>query len=105
MMFSQNPYIIIQCIDANRLKHSLLLTADLLELGIPIIISLNAIDETAKKGMWIDSNVLSDILGVDVIESVTINKTGNEELKTAIGVAHLGKLSLNFGGIIADGLK
>ena len=55
MIFKEVPDVIIQCIDANQLKQSLILTADLLELQIPLIISLNAIDETAKRGVWIDS--------------------------------------------------
>jgi ferrous iron transport protein B len=55
MIFKEKPDIIIQCIDANQLKQSLTLTTDLLELGIPMVISLNAIDETARRGIWIDS--------------------------------------------------
>ncbi|MHC4147126.1 MAG: FeoB small GTPase domain-containing protein, partial [Planctomycetota bacterium] len=45
MIFKETPDIIIQCIDANQLKQSLTLSADLLDLGIPMLISLNAIDE------------------------------------------------------------
>lgn len=39
MIFKEKPDIIIQCIDANRLKQSLTLTSDLLELGLPLVIS------------------------------------------------------------------
>ena len=55
MIFSEKPDVIVQCIDANQLKQSLTLTTDLLELEIPMVISLNAIDETARRGIWIDS--------------------------------------------------
>ena len=55
LIFKDSPDIIIQCIDANQLKQSLTLTADMLDLEIPMVISLNAVDETAKKGLWIDS--------------------------------------------------
>ena len=64
LIFSERPDVLVQCIDANQLKQSLTLTADLLELGIPMVISLNAIDETTKKGVWIDSERLSRLLGV-----------------------------------------
>ena len=67
LIFSEKPDIIIQCIDANQLKQSLTLTGDLLELGIPMVISLNAIDETARRGVWIDSRGLSRRLGVPTI--------------------------------------
>jgi len=68
LLLSDRPDIIIQCIDANRLKQSLVLTADLLEFGIPMVVSLNAIDETTRRGMWIDSDKLSKMLGVPVVD-------------------------------------
>ena len=71
MIFKEAPDVIIQCIDANQLKQSLTLTADFLELGIPMVISLNAIDETARRGVLIDSDGLARILGVPVVESLT----------------------------------
>ena len=78
LLLSEKPDVIIQCIDANRLKQSLTLTADLLELGVPMVLSLNAIDETARKGMWIDSGELSNLLGVPVVESVAVNGKGSK---------------------------
>ncbi|MBW7992534.1 MAG: ferrous iron transport protein B [Planctomycetes bacterium] len=105
MIFSEKPDIILQCFDANQLKQSLTLTADLLELGIPMVISLNAIDETAKKGIWIDSAGLSHTLGVPVIESIAINGLGTKDLKAAIGKARRGKSNLQYGKLIDDGIS
>ena len=83
-IFSEKPDVIIQCIDANRLKQSFTLTADLLTLGIPLVISLNAIDETARRGTWIDSDGLSRILGIPVVESMAVHGQGTRELKEAV---------------------
>ncbi|MCK4787472.1 MAG: ferrous iron transport protein B, partial [Desulfobacteraceae bacterium] len=105
MIFSEKPDIIIQCIDANQLKQSLTLTADLLELGIPMVISLNAIDETARRGIWIDSGGLSRHLGVPVIESIAVNGLGTNQLKAAIGKARIGKWPVKYGDIIDDGIS
>jgi ferrous iron transport protein B len=105
MLFSENPDVIIQCIDANRLKQSLILTADLLELGIPMVIALNAIDETTKKGMWIDSAGLSRLLGVPVVESVAINGLGTDVLIDSIRRAKRGKLNLSYGKETEDGIS
>ncbi len=100
MIFSEKPDVIIQCIDTNRLKQSLVLTSDLLELGIPIVISLNAIDETMRKGIYIDSSGLSRFLGVPVVELMALHKKGTEELKDAIYNARNGKKSVRYGDII-----
>ncbi|MHC4487579.1 MAG: ferrous iron transport protein B [Planctomycetota bacterium] len=105
MIFKEKPDMIIQCIDANQLKQSLTLTADLLELGIPMVISLNAVDETARRGVWIDSGGLSRLLGVSVVESIAVNGLGTKELKGAISKARRGKRSLRYGEIVDDGIS
>ena len=104
MLFTERPEVIIQCIDANRLKQSLTLTLDLIELGLPLVISLNAIDETARRGTWINSSLLSQMFGVPVVESVAINGLGTAELKEAIGKARIGKREVNYGELIEDGI-
>jgi ferrous iron transport protein B len=87
MIFDERPDVIVQCIDSAKLKQSLMLTLDLLELEIPLIISLNSIDETAKRGIWIDSKELSRLLGIEVIESITTYGKGTNKLKLAISKA------------------
>jgi ferrous iron transport protein B len=103
-IFAEGPDVIIQCIDANRLKQSLTLTADLLTLGIPMVICLNAIDETARKGMWIDSGGLSRLLGIPVVESIAVYSQGTKELKKAVGTARTGKWEVRYGDVIENGL-
>jgi ferrous iron transport protein B len=105
MIFSEKPDVIVQCIDANLLKQSLTLTADLLELGIPMVISLNAIDETSRRGVWIDSDGLSRLLGVPVIESIAVNSLGTNQLKAAISKARIGEWPLKYGEIIDSGIS
>jgi ferrous iron transport protein B len=105
MIFKEAPDIIIQCIDANQLKQSLTLTADLLELGIPMVISLNAIDETARRGVWIDSDRLSHLLGIPVVESIAVNGLGTRELEGTISKARRGKLSLIYGEFVDGGIS
>ncbi len=105
LIFSEKPEILIQCIDANRLKQSLTLTADLLELGIPMVICLNAIDETARRGVWIDSRGLSSLLGVPTVESIAVKGIGTEELRDVIKRARRGRLDLRYGEIVEDGIS
>jgi len=97
LIFSEKPDVLVQCIDANRLKQSLILTSDLLELGIPVVVSLNAIDETTRKGVWIDSDGLSRLLGVPVVELMAMHGRGIENLKDAISKARNGRRSVRYG--------
>lgn len=84
IVFNHHPEIIIQVIEAGNLEHSLLLTSQLLELGIPMIIVLNMIDETARQGIRVNSRVLSELLSVPVIETIAIEGKGIESIKKAI---------------------
>lgn len=103
-IFRENPDVIIQCIDANRLKQSLILTTDLLELGIPMVISLNAVDETLRKGIWIDSDGLSRQLGVPVVESMALQARGTRALLGALQRAAKGNRGISYGTIIESSL-
>ena len=84
LLLSDSPDLLIQCIDAGQLNQSLSLTADLLELGIPMVVCLNAIDETSKRGISVDSSLLSRMLTVPVVESVATQGRGTNALKAAI---------------------
>lgn len=105
LIFSENPDVIIQCMDANRLKQSLTLTADLLELEIPMVITLNSIDETSRRGVRVDPLVLSDILGVPVVETDAADGAGINMLKNAVKTAGKVKHSVRYGDVVEEGLS
>jgi len=48
------PDLIINVVDATNLERNLYLTVQLLELGIPVVMALNIIDEAEAKGYRID---------------------------------------------------
>ncbi len=85
--------ILLQCIDANQVKQSLSLTADLMELGIPMVIALNAVDETVQKGIRINAGVLSKMLGIPVVEIHSMEDRGTEKLKRAVTEAKVVRMS------------
>ena len=97
--------IIVQCLDANHLKQSLSLTAELTQLSIPMVLVLNAVDETLRKGMWIDSKRLSSIIGVPVVESIAIKGVGTNRLKQAIENARVPKSPVIFGDVMESALS
>lgn len=106
LVIHERPDLILQCIDANQLKQSLTLTGDLLELGIPLVISLNAIDETSRNGMWIDSGALAKALGVPVVETIATQGHGISELKEALAKANTPPPSpIKYGDTIEDALS
>ncbi len=72
--------VVVNVIDASQLGRSLPLTLELLELEIPVVVALNMVDEAKRKGIEIDAEKLSQILGVPVIPTVASHNTGVRKL-------------------------
>ncbi|MBT7767288.1 MAG: GTP-binding protein, partial [Bdellovibrionales bacterium] len=78
LIIKDKPDVIIQLLNSTKLEKSLLLTSQLMELGTPIILVLNFIDETHKKGIWINFDNLERLLGLTVVEAIATQKQGLE---------------------------
>jgi ferrous iron transport protein B len=76
----EQPDIILNVLDATRLERNLYLTLELLELDIPVIVSLNMIDEAKMIGVQIDAEGLANLLHVPVIPTSSQKGIGLEEL-------------------------
>ncbi len=105
LLLTDTPDILVQCIDANRLKQSLNLTLDLIDLKIPMVLTVNALDESNRKGVWIDSDKLSQTFGIPVVESIAVDGVGTNELKQEITNARIGKRLSFYGDIIEEGIS
>ena len=81
------PTAVINVIDAANLERNLYLTLQLLEMKVPIILVLNMMDVAHKKGMAIDCDKLSKIMGCPVIPMIARKKTGINQLKATLSKA------------------
>ena len=77
------PDLIIQVVDATSLETHLELTLELAQLGRPMIIALNMMDEAWKKGLYINIKALSTLLGVRLVPTVALMGKGISELFAA----------------------
>ena len=64
------PDLIIQVVDATALEPNLALSQELCQLGKPLVIALNRLDEAREKGIYINTAALSESLGVPVVPTV-----------------------------------
>lgn len=86
--------VIINVVDASRLGRSLELTLQLLELGKPIVLALNMIDEATYHGIEIDHDALAKHLGIPVVPTVGRYGHGLHELfQSTIAAASAGGMS------------
>lgn len=63
----EKPKGIINIVDATNIERNLYLTMQLLELGVPMVVALNMMDELRENGGSVLVNEMEEALGVNVI--------------------------------------
>jgi ferrous iron transport protein B len=76
--------LVVQVADARNLRRALMLTSQIADTGLPMILVLNMVDEAHARGITIDADGLSDHLGIPVIEAVAPEGRGVGELRDAL---------------------
>lgn len=79
--------VTVHVIDAKNLARSLPFTLQLAELGRPLVVALNMVDEAERRGVRVDAAALSARLGVEVVAVVAVEGRGVGALADAIARA------------------
>lgn len=85
--------VVVNIVNAVHLERDLFLTQQIIDMGIPVVVALNMVDEAQRQGIEVDNHLLSHLLGVPVIPTVAVEKRGLEELKEAINQAKVGHIN------------
>lgn len=72
--------VVLNIVDATNLERNLFLTLQLIELGKPVVLALNMMDEVEKLGQKIDVEMLEKQLGVPIVSITAKKKIGFSEL-------------------------
>ena len=109
-LVNQKPEVVINIVDASNLERNLYLAVQFLEMGIPICIALNMMDVAKKRGIKVDAEKLSTLLGVPVIPTVARTGRGKKELmQSAVEVVHqsneMASLKISYGADIDQALS
>lgn len=80
-IFNEKPDGIINIVDASNIERNLYLTLQLAELGLPMVIALNMMDEVRANGGSVNTRLLGELLGVPVVPISAAKGEGIEELK------------------------
>ena len=85
-----NADLVLNVVDAVHLDRDLFLTKQLIDMGKPIIVALNMMDEVKRNGLEIDIKKLEKVLGVPVIPTVAAKGTGVDEVINRLDDARIG---------------
>jgi len=83
-LVSGEPDVVVIVVDATNLERNLYLVVQILETGVPAILDLNMMDVAASRGITIDVDEISNLLGVPVVTSVARSAKGLNALKDVI---------------------
>jgi ferrous iron transport protein B len=79
-VLNEKPDAIINIVDATNIERNLYLTMQLIEMGRPLVIALNMMDEMTANGGSVDINTMEEMLGVPVVPISAAKNQGIEEL-------------------------
>ncbi len=87
--------VILNVVNALNLDRDLFLTLQLIDMGKKVSVLLNFSDELKKRKIKIDTQKLSELLGVEVFETAAVDKFGFDKLGEAVNAAIIGKQELD----------
>ena len=79
-IIQEKPKAIINIVDANNIERNLYLTMQLMELGVPMVLALNMMDEVRNNGGTILLNEMERIWGLPVVAISASKNEGVSEL-------------------------
>jgi len=74
---------VIVVADATNLARNLYLVLEVLDLGLPVVLAANLVDEAERRGLFLDAHRLAERLDVEVVPTVATKGQGLDGLLTA----------------------
>ncbi len=104
ILLQEGQKIVVQVSDAKNLRRTLILASQLAEMGLPMVLDLNMADEAEEKGIEIDIERLSQVLGIEVVETVAVDKKGIGQLKKSLKMAQKASFIISYDRHIEHGI-
>ena len=79
-VIEEKPKAIINIVDAMNIERNMYLTMQLLEMGVPMVVALNMMDEVKGNNGSVDINKMESLLGVPVVPISASKNEGVAEL-------------------------
>ena len=86
-ILDEKPDLIVDVLDSTNLERNLFLCLQFQELGIPVVGALNMSDEAAARGIKIDVEALSTVLGIPMVKTVGSKGNGVDDLLDSLDAA------------------
>ncbi|MBI5643954.1 MAG: ferrous iron transport protein B [Deltaproteobacteria bacterium] len=95
---------VLQVMDSKNLRRSLLITLQLLEMGLPITLALNMYDEAGERGITINTEKLSTWMGLHVVPTIATQRWNLDKLHNAFDHRQIPVSIIKYPEFIEDGI-
>ncbi len=95
----------VQIIDAKNLRRGLLISLQILEMGLPFLAVLNMWDEAKSRGIKIDLKKLSKQLGMPILKAVATRKKGLDKIKENLRPFPIARPDVTYPETIENGVS
>ncbi|NTU92382.1 MAG: ferrous iron transport protein B [Chlorobiaceae bacterium] len=100
-IIDEKPDVVVNVVEGGNLERNLLLTVQLMEMEVDLLVALNMIDEVEEQGISIDEKQLQKLLGSHIVPTSAKQKRGIDSLldhivRVADGLIDIGKNKLAF---------
>lgn len=102
LLLREKPDVIVQVADAKNLRRTLLVTSQLADLGVPLVLVLNMADEAQERGIEIDGPGIAELFQIPVVETVATYGHGLRQLVHAIQKASVPRKPLDNGQCLTE---
>jgi len=83
-LLDSRPDAAVLVLDATNLARNLYLALQILDLGLPLVVALNVVDQAKARGIHVDCERLAEILGSPVVPTIAIRGTGLDTLMARV---------------------
>ena len=110
-LLNEMPDVVVNVVDASNLERNLLLTTQLIDMNLKVVIALNMYDELERSGDTLNYRDLGRMIGIPIIPTVANRKEGIDALfKTVIDVFEdnepvVRHIHINYGADIEQSIR
>ncbi len=104
VLLQENFQAVISVGDAKNLRRTLHLAVQLAEMEAPLVVVLNMMDEARARGLQVDTQRLSEILGTAVIPTIATRNQGVQDLEAAVQKARRPHFRLEYPAQVEESL-
>ncbi len=102
ILLKERPSTVIQVADSKNMKRTLLLTLQIAEMGLPMVLDLNMEDEARERGIIVNIQRLKEILNTEVVTTVAPQRKGFKELKNSILRPSVPQLKVRYSPVVEE---